>query len=352
MDGIHSAVTGQPMDTQRGALIAFSLGMLIPGGHSLIRRAQENAAACVAETTSRQLFGLEAKDPHAIAVNALFCSGAGVLAEGFLSMLGRLYRRTGQPAVVGAGAPVLPSQVSDHTSSPAQPMKAQAGRRTTDPASKPRVGTPDLPFEIIPPGRAQDFKIGNVSYEQFAEFARIVERHGLPVSSPKYLRPADGLFETLFAALDKLKTDALTDAELEALIDRLAARNRTNTPPQPQDFNSPFLNYYDNLGYKHYDLLSIHDYHLLLAGGLGTSPSMNYAPGRGGESGFYSLATSLGIEIGDTTHTLGPRILYKLDEWLTKANTTRCSMDEIKQKLRSAIFNLYRLHQAEIFDER
>jgi hypothetical protein len=86
------------------------------------------------------LFGLEAKDPQAIAVNALFCSGAGVAAEGIFSGLNRWYKRTGQPALAaaGGGVPVLRSQAEHEVVRPNLMATQSNGTSST------RVGPPPI----------------------------------------------------------------------------------------------------------------------------------------------------------------------------------------------------------------
>ncbi len=89
---------------QRGALIAFALGMITPDAAGILRRMQVNAAACSAEMSTRQLLGLDPRDPQAIAVNALSCASAGAVADSIFSSLHKVTKRL--LAIEGVGGPL------------------------------------------------------------------------------------------------------------------------------------------------------------------------------------------------------------------------------------------------------
>jgi hypothetical protein len=150
-DSVQGFVTGQPVahaDMQRGALIAFAVGMISPGGAGVLRRMQENAAACVAEGAARQMLGLDPQDPRQLAVNALFCAGAGAVADGIFRALGRV--KTPRMAVEGIGQQPLRSMTDGGRAAPAGVSRpdlretraaSSSGGPSTRPPSEPNGRT-------------------------------------------------------------------------------------------------------------------------------------------------------------------------------------------------------------------
>jgi hypothetical protein len=172
MDAVQGML-GDPVSAdkaQRGALIAFVLGLALPDGARLLQRMALNGVAGGGETALRQLAGLDPRDPTAIALNTALSAGGGAVAELIFRALARAVRGP-TPAIEGGNPAMMMSHADESRSANRLPSERGGG---ASPPSERRSST------VQPVARAQPGVDPELDSSRFP--AELDPRQPLPAS--------------------------------------------------------------------------------------------------------------------------------------------------------------------------
>jgi uncharacterized protein YjbI with pentapeptide repeats/bisphosphoglycerate-dependent phosphoglycerate mutase len=160
-------------------------------------------------------------------------------------------------------------------------------RQDNQPTRRPEAVLP-RGVSRLPPDRPENFDFAEVSAATIARALDVLESNAYPMSDPSYgHRLADGVFGTLWKAMDLLGSREVTMAELQGMLtSNLQWQSKADTGVRsPEELDLVFAR--DNA------LVSHHELHFILGGFRGVPDALGEFPraGMGGENGLFARVT-------------------------------------------------------------